>query len=77
MKAEMDRKRFNVGDRVKVTAEFVEVMPGRDYELAGASVVTETKNVGHLYGTTGQWLKTDAGLDWIDAHWLELAAPID
>lgn len=36
-----------------------------------AQEVTEVKDVSHLEGTSGQWVKTDLIDDWTDSNWFK------
>lgn len=59
---------LKIGDKVRAKSNY------RDEQLnefapSTTQTVTETKDVSHLIGTSGLWVKTNLENDWIDAGW--------
>ena len=62
--------KFNVDDRVVIEGNPDDEQLGQIANNTQIHIVTEIKDVSHLKGSSGQWIKTNIrNSDWTDSGW--------
>ncbi len=66
--------KFNIGDKVVLCGcPYDEQIPEEAEKFSRLvrtiQTVTDVKDTSHIYGTSGQWVKTDLEPDWTDGAW--------
>ncbi len=67
--------RFQIGEQVRLVTNPLDEQLG-EYINLGVKTVIDVKDVNHMEGTSGQWVKI-AGwhIDWIDSSYFEAIQP--
>jgi hypothetical protein len=63
---------FKIGQKVRLIDNPLDEQFGEFIPL-GIKTIIDTKDVTHIPGTSGQWVKIEEYDDWIDAPWFEAA----
>jgi hypothetical protein len=61
---------FKTGDKARLIKNPLDEQLG-DYIPLGIKTITHTKDVSHIKGTSGQWVKISEHHDWIDSIYFE------
>ena len=59
---------FSIGQKVKLIKNPLDIQLGQ-YIPLGIKIITDVKDVSHIKGTSGQWLKISEYNDWIDSSY--------
>ena len=61
---------YKIGQEVRLKRNPLDEQLGEFIPL-GVKVITDTKDVSNIKGTSGQWVKIAEHNDWIDCAWFE------
>jgi len=61
---------FKIGDKVNLKANPLDEQRG-EFIALGEKIIIDVKDVSHIKGTSGQWVKIAEHNDWIDSPWFE------
>ena len=61
---------FTIGEQVTLKKNPLDEQLGESIEL-GTKTITDIKDVSHMKGTSGQWVKISEHNDWIDSTYFE------
>lgn len=59
---------FSIGDKAKLLRNPLDEQLGESISL-GEKTIVDVKDVSHLSGTSGQWVKIPEHNDWIDSSY--------
>ena len=66
----MENYKFNVGETARLTSNPLDEQLGESIPL-GFKVINDIKDVSHIVGTSGQWVKIAEYDDWIDSTYFK------
>ena len=61
---------FLIGDKAKLLRNPLDEQLGK-FIPTGDKVITDVKDMSHVSGTSGQWVKIEEHKDWIDSSYFE------
>ena len=61
---------FKIGDQAKLISNPLDEQLG-EFITLGVKTITDVKDVSHMEGTSGQWVKIAEHNNWIDSSYIE------
>jgi hypothetical protein len=61
---------FKIGDQAKLISNPLDEQLG-EFITLGVKTITDVKDVSHMEGTSGQWVKIAEHNNWIDSSYFE------